>query len=54
MNTNLDTAPLELGLQELEELDAPGWGDVIGFSAGVIVGSAATYVGSALAVSAIT
>lgn len=47
-------APLELELQELEDLEAPGWGDVIGFSAGVTAGSAATYIGSALAVSAIT
>lgn len=54
MSTNIETAPLELGLQELEELDAPGWGDVIGFSAGVVVSSAVTYIGSALAISAIT
>lgn len=54
MNTNIDAAPLELGLQELEELEAPGWIDVGGFSAGVVAGSAVTYIGSALAISAIT
>lgn len=54
MDKTTALAPLELDLQELEELDAPGWGDALGFSAGVIAGSAVTYIGSALAVSAIT
>ncbi|MEE6281378.1 daptide-type RiPP [Georgenia sunbinii] len=54
MDATMQEAPLELDLQELEDLEAPGWGDVIGFSAGVVASSAATYIGSALAISAIT
>ena len=54
MSTDITTAPLELGLQELEELEAPGWGDVSGFSLGVVASAGATYIGSALAISAIT
>jgi len=51
---NLMEAPLELDLQELEDLEAPGfWG---AFSAGAAVSSAGggAYIASAIAVSAIT
>lgn len=54
METVSYEAPLELDLQELEDLEAPGWGDVLGFVSGAAATSAATYIGSALAVSAIT
>ncbi|WP_298455207.1 daptide-type RiPP [uncultured Cellulomonas sp.] len=54
MSIDASAAPLELGLQELEELEAPGWIDVVGFSLGAVASSAVTYIGSALAVSAIT
>lgn len=48
------SAPLELELQELEDLEAPDFWSA--FSAGVAVGSAGggAYIASAIAVSAIT
>lgn len=51
---NTEMAPLELDLQELEDLEAPGFWEA--FSAGVAVSSAggAAYLASAIAVSAIT
>ncbi|MEU9718896.1 daptide-type RiPP [Streptomyces sp. NPDC047976] len=40
----IDTFPaLELGMQELEAMEAPGWWTGIGVSAGVVVTSAAGY-----------
>ncbi|MCJ1678476.1 MULTISPECIES: daptide-type RiPP [unclassified Streptomyces] len=50
-NLALDAFPaLELGMQELEAMEAPGWWTGIGVGAGVVVASAAaygSYVGSA-------
>lgn len=43
-----EIAALELGLQELETLDAPGWWTGIGVSVGVTAASAAAYGGWAL------
>lgn len=36
-------APLELHMQELEDLEAPGWGDVLSWVGGGVVGGGATY-----------
>ncbi|MFG2311991.1 daptide-type RiPP [Streptomyces sp. NPDC048566] len=43
-NVVVDTFPaLELGMQELEAMEAPGWWTAVGVSAGVVVASAAGY-----------
>ncbi|MFI2431564.1 daptide-type RiPP [Streptomyces sp. NPDC018693] len=40
----MDTFPaLELGMQELEAMEAPGWWTAVGVSAGVVVASAVGY-----------
>nr|WP_297422749.1 daptide-type RiPP [uncultured Actinotalea sp.] len=51
---DMASAPLELDLQELEDLEAPGFWEA--FSAGVAVSTAGAgaYLASAIAVSAIT
>ncbi|MFI2032954.1 daptide-type RiPP [Streptomyces buecherae] len=43
---------LELGMQELEAMDAPGWWTAAGVSAGVVVSASAAY-GSAAASAAL-
>ncbi|MFF5706164.1 daptide-type RiPP [Streptomyces sp. NPDC012794] len=43
-NFAIETFPaLELGMQELEAMEAPGWWTGIGVGAGVVVASAAGY-----------
>jgi hypothetical protein len=37
------TPALELGMQELEALEAPGWWSVTGYISGASVGGAVTY-----------
>ncbi|WP_188266064.1 MULTISPECIES: daptide-type RiPP [unclassified Streptomyces] len=41
---------LELGMQELEAMDAPGWWTVVGISAGVIVSASAAYGSAAVSI----
>ncbi|MFI1045620.1 daptide-type RiPP [Streptomyces griseoruber] len=45
---------LELGMQELEAMDAPGWWTAIGVSAGVVVSASAAYGSAAASVSLLT
>ncbi|WP_170944679.1 daptide-type RiPP [Rhodococcus sp. 14-2483-1-1] len=49
MNDN-NALPLELALQELEPLEAPGWATTIGISVGTGAASAAAYGSFALSV----
>ncbi|MFI5981385.1 daptide-type RiPP [Streptomyces sp. NPDC051555] len=52
-NLAMDAFPaLELGMQELEAMEAPGWWTGIGIGAGAVVASAAAY-GSYVASAAI-
>ncbi len=45
----MENAPaLELDMQELEPMEAPGWGTALGISAGIIVGASAAYGSYAL------
>ncbi|MFC4066939.1 daptide-type RiPP [Actinoplanes subglobosus] len=48
------TPDLELGLQELEAMEAPGWWTAAGVSAGVVVTSAAGYGGYIASVAILT
>ena len=45
---------LELGMQELEAMDAPGWWTAAGVVAGVIVSASAAYGSAVLSAAAIT
>ncbi|MCC2308119.1 daptide-type RiPP [Cellulomonas chengniuliangii] len=47
-------APLELDMQELEPMDAPGFWSVSGYISGAVVGSAASYVVVTVSISTIT
>jgi hypothetical protein len=47
-----DEFALELGMQELEALEAPGWWSVTGYISGAGVGGAVTYSVVATAISA--
>lgn len=49
VGTGLEAPDLELAMQELETLDAPGWWTPIGFSAGVSAASLASYIGVSIA-----
>ena len=44
-NTDSVIPDLELGMQELEATEAPGWWTVIGVSAGAVVSASAAYSG---------
>ena len=46
-------APLELEMQELEAMEAPGFWDVTGYIGGAVVGSAVSYVVVTVSVSGI-
>jgi len=46
-------APLELEMQELEAMEAPGFWDVTGYISGAAVGSAVSYVVVTISVSGI-
>lgn len=50
----IGTAPLELDMQELEPMEAPGWWTAAGISAGVIVSASAAYGSWALSVAIVT
>ncbi|MFY4722024.1 daptide-type RiPP [Streptomyces sp. LaBMicrA B280] len=45
---------LELGMQELEAMDAPGWWTAAGVGAGIVVSASAAYGSAALSAAAIT
>ncbi|MFF5337911.1 daptide-type RiPP [Streptomyces sp. NPDC013181] len=45
---------LELGMQELEAMDAPGWATGIGVVVGVIISASAAYGSAAVSVSLLT
>ena len=53
-NGTPDLAALELGLQELETLEAPGWWTGIGIVVGVSAASAAAYGSAALSVALVS
>lgn len=45
---------LELDMQELEAMEAPGWWTVIGVSAGVVVSASAAYSGWVISATIVT
>ena len=47
-------APLELGMQELESMEAPGWWTAAGVAAGVVVTGSLAYGGWALSAAIVT
>lgn len=51
---DLEKAPLELDLQELEDLEAPGFWEAFSAGAAVSAAGGGAYIASAIAVSAIT
>jgi hypothetical protein len=53
-NTDSVIADLELGMQELEPMEAPGWWTVIGISAGAAVSASAAYSGWVVSAAIVT
>ncbi len=47
-------APLELDMQELEAMEAPGWLTALGISAGVVVTASLAYGGWVLSAAIVT
>lgn len=45
---------LELGLQELEPMEAPGWATWAGISVGIVVSASAAYSGWVLSATIVT
>lgn len=53
-HNDIAIADLELGMQELEPMEAPGWWTVIGISAGTVVSASAAYSGWVVSAAIVT
>ncbi len=52
--TRFEDVPLELEMQELETMEAPGWFSVIGVSAGITIGASVAYGSWAVSAAIVT